>query len=46
MESKGASGRGIDTLTAALSKPFVRLERYPALLRELERHMDVSPVQA
>ncbi|XP_037552396.1 rho guanine nucleotide exchange factor 7b isoform X5 [Nematolebias whitei] len=40
MESKGASGRGIDTLTTSLSRPFIRLERYPALLKELERHMD------
>uniref|UniRef100_A0A8C6PR34 Osteoclast-stimulating factor 1 n=1 Tax=Nothobranchius furzeri TaxID=105023 RepID=A0A8C6PR34_NOTFU len=40
MESKGASSPGCLTLTVSLSKPFTRLERYPALLRELERHMD------
>ncbi|XP_013880086.1 rho guanine nucleotide exchange factor 7 isoform X2 [Austrofundulus limnaeus] len=40
MESKGASSPGILTLTTSLSKPFTRLERYPALLKELERHMD------
>ncbi|XP_061571426.1 rho guanine nucleotide exchange factor 7b isoform X2 [Cololabis saira] len=40
MESKGASSPGILTLTTSLSKPFTRLERYPALLKELERHME------
>ncbi|XP_024864817.2 rho guanine nucleotide exchange factor 7b isoform X2 [Kryptolebias marmoratus] len=40
MESKGASCPGILTLTTSLSKPFTRLERYPALLKELERHME------
>uniref|UniRef100_A0A1A8KN18 Osteoclast-stimulating factor 1 n=1 Tax=Nothobranchius kuhntae TaxID=321403 RepID=A0A1A8KN18_NOTKU len=40
MESKGASSPGCLTLTVSLSKPFTRLERYPALLKELERHMD------
>lgn len=42
MESKGASTRGIMTLTTNLSKPFTRLERYPTLLKELDRHMEVS----
>lgn len=42
MESKGASTPGILTLTTNLSKPFTRLERYPTLLKELERHMEVS----
>lgn len=42
MESKGASAPGILTLTTSLSKPFTRLERYPALLKELDRHMEVS----
>lgn len=41
MESKGASTPGILTLTTSLSKPFTRLERYPALLKELDRHMEV-----
>uniref|UniRef100_A0A1A7Y6R6 Osteoclast-stimulating factor 1 n=3 Tax=Iconisemion striatum TaxID=60296 RepID=A0A1A7Y6R6_9TELE len=40
MESKGASSPGCLTLTVSLSKPFTRLERYPALLKELERHME------
>lgn len=42
MESKGASSPGILTLTTSLSKPFTRLERYPALLKELDRHMQVN----
>lgn len=42
MESKGASSPGILALTTSLSKPFTRLDRYPALLKELERHMEVS----
>lgn len=42
MESKGASSPGILALTTSLSKPFTRLERYPALLKELDRHMEVS----
>ncbi|XP_070786510.1 rho guanine nucleotide exchange factor 7b isoform X6 [Enoplosus armatus] len=40
MESKGASAPGILTLTTSLSKPFTRLERYPTLLKELDRHME------
>ncbi|XP_029306245.1 rho guanine nucleotide exchange factor 7-like isoform X1 [Cottoperca gobio] len=40
MESKGASTPGILTLTTNLSKPFTRLERYPTLLKELDRHME------
>ncbi|XP_049919459.1 rho guanine nucleotide exchange factor 7-like isoform X2 [Epinephelus moara] len=40
MESKGASSPGILTLTTSLSKPFTRLERYPTLLKELDRHME------
>uniref|UniRef100_A0A667X9G0 Rho guanine nucleotide exchange factor (GEF) 7b n=1 Tax=Myripristis murdjan TaxID=586833 RepID=A0A667X9G0_9TELE len=43
MESKGASSPGILTLTMGLSKPFTRLDRYPTLLKELDRHMEVSP---
>ncbi|XP_054626359.1 rho guanine nucleotide exchange factor 7b isoform X2 [Dunckerocampus dactyliophorus] len=40
MESRGASSPGILTLTTSLSKPFTRLEKYPALLKELDRHME------
>lgn len=41
MESQGASTPGILTLTTSLSKPFMRLDKYPILLQELERHMEV-----
>uniref|UniRef100_A0A4W5PCP4 Rac/Cdc42 guanine nucleotide exchange factor (GEF) 6 n=1 Tax=Hucho hucho TaxID=62062 RepID=A0A4W5PCP4_9TELE len=40
MESQGASMPGILTLTTSLSKPFMRLDKYPILLQELERHME------
>ncbi|KAK0148904.1 Rho guanine nucleotide exchange factor 6 [Merluccius polli] len=40
MESQGASGPGILTLTTSLSKPFMRLDKYPTLLQELERHVE------
>uniref|UniRef100_A0A8C7GKD1 Osteoclast-stimulating factor 1 n=1 Tax=Oncorhynchus kisutch TaxID=8019 RepID=A0A8C7GKD1_ONCKI len=40
MEGKGASSPGILTLTTGLSKPFMRLDKYPTLLKELERHME------
>nr|XP_015219634.1 PREDICTED: rho guanine nucleotide exchange factor 7 isoform X3 [Lepisosteus oculatus] len=40
MELKGASSPGILVLTTGLSKPFMRLDKYPTLLRELERHME------
>uniref|UniRef100_A0A6Q2ZAH3 Rho guanine nucleotide exchange factor (GEF) 7a n=1 Tax=Esox lucius TaxID=8010 RepID=A0A6Q2ZAH3_ESOLU len=40
MESKGVSSPGILTLTTGLSKPFMRLDKYPTLLKELERHME------
>ncbi|CAB1327791.1 unnamed protein product [Coregonus sp. 'balchen'] len=40
MEGKGASSPGILTLTTSLSKPFMRLDKYPTLLKELERHME------
>ncbi|CDQ79013.1 unnamed protein product [Oncorhynchus mykiss] len=42
MESQGASPPGILTLTTSLSKPFMRLDKYPILLQELERHMEVA----
>uniref|UniRef100_A0A3Q0S3K8 Rac/Cdc42 guanine nucleotide exchange factor 6 n=1 Tax=Amphilophus citrinellus TaxID=61819 RepID=A0A3Q0S3K8_AMPCI len=40
MESHGASAPGILTLTTSLSKPFMRLDKYPTLLQELERHVE------
>ncbi|XP_025758951.1 rho guanine nucleotide exchange factor 7 isoform X3 [Oreochromis niloticus] len=40
MESKGAPPPGILALTTSLSKPFIRLDRYPTLLKELDRHME------
>jgi len=38
MEQQGAAKPGILVLTAGLSKSFRRLEKYPAILQELERH--------
>ncbi|XP_054648811.1 rho guanine nucleotide exchange factor 6 isoform X5 [Dunckerocampus dactyliophorus] len=40
MEIQGASAPGILTLTTSLSKPFIRLDKYPTLLQELERHVE------
>uniref|UniRef100_A0A8C2CJ58 Rac/Cdc42 guanine nucleotide exchange factor (GEF) 6 n=1 Tax=Cyprinus carpio TaxID=7962 RepID=A0A8C2CJ58_CYPCA len=40
MESQGASAPGILTLTTSLSRPFMRLDKYPILLQELERHVE------
>uniref|UniRef100_A0A8C6Z6U8 Rho guanine nucleotide exchange factor 7 n=1 Tax=Nothoprocta perdicaria TaxID=30464 RepID=A0A8C6Z6U8_NOTPE len=40
MELKGANSPGILVLTTGLSKPFMRLDKYPTLLKELERHME------
>ncbi len=42
MEGQGAASPGVITLTTNLSKPFTRLDKYPNLLKELERHTDVS----
>ncbi|XP_048258270.1 rho guanine nucleotide exchange factor 7-like isoform X3 [Haliotis rufescens] len=42
MESVGATPPGAMTLTTNLSKPFTRLDRYPSLLKELERHIEES----
>lgn len=42
MESQGATAPGILTLTTSLSKPFMRLDKYPTLLQELERHVEVT----
>ncbi|GIX69038.1 rho guanine nucleotide exchange factor 7 [Caerostris darwini] len=38
LEEHGANSSGVLTLTTGLSKPFRRLEKYPALLLELLRH--------
>lgn len=40
MERTGAVSPGILVLTTGLSKPFRRLEKYSAMLQELERHME------
>jgi len=42
LEANGANSSGIDLLTTNLSKPFTRLDKYPSLLKELERYTDVS----
>lgn len=42
MELKGANSPGILVLTTGLSKPFMRLDKYPTLLKELERHTEVQ----
>ncbi|GFR94538.1 rho guanine nucleotide exchange factor 7 [Elysia marginata] len=42
VESQGASSPGAQALTTILSKPFVRLDKYPSLLKELERHVEES----
>lgn len=42
VESHGASSPGAQALTTILSKPFVRLDKYPSLLKELERHVEES----
>nr|CAI5820268.1 unnamed protein product [Callosobruchus analis] len=39
---KGAACPGILVLTTMLSKPFRRLDRYPGILGELERHMEID----
>lgn len=41
MEKLGATPPGCMTLTTMLSKPFTRLDKYPSLLKELERHIEV-----
>ncbi|XP_005102589.2 uncharacterized protein LOC101857260 [Aplysia californica] len=42
VESQGASPPGAQALTTILSKPFTRLDKYPSLLKELERHVEES----
>ncbi|CAG7726680.1 unnamed protein product [Allacma fusca] len=40
MESKGARQPGVLVLIVTLSQPFRRLEKYPTMLQELERHIE------
>ncbi|XP_077988389.1 rho guanine nucleotide exchange factor 7-like isoform X2 [Glandiceps talaboti] len=40
MEGQGASSPGRLTLTSSLSMPFRRLEKYPSVLGELEKHTE------
>nr|KAG5687919.1 hypothetical protein BaRGS_014368 [Batillaria attramentaria] len=42
VESLGCPVPGANHLTTYLSKPFTRLDRYPSLLKELERHIENS----
>uniref|UniRef100_A0A2R5LE14 Putative guanine nucleotide exchange factor n=1 Tax=Ornithodoros turicata TaxID=34597 RepID=A0A2R5LE14_9ACAR len=44
LEKHGANSPGLLTLTTGLSCPFRRLEKYPALLTELQRHTEESHV--
>lgn len=44
VESHGATTPGYQVLISHFSAPFRRLDKYPALLKELERHIDVSSV--
>jgi Rho guanine nucleotide exchange factor 7 len=39
MESRGAHSPGLLVLTAGLSKPFRRLDKYQGLLQEVLRHL-------
>ncbi|XP_028401642.1 rho guanine nucleotide exchange factor 7-like isoform X3 [Dendronephthya gigantea] len=40
MEKQGADAPGVLTLTTSLSTLFRRLDKYPTLLKELERHLE------
>ncbi|XP_055632377.1 rho guanine nucleotide exchange factor 7 isoform X6 [Toxorhynchites rutilus septentrionalis] len=40
MEKQGAAKPGLLVLTTGLSKPFRRIDKYSAILQELERHME------
>lgn len=42
MENAGAVSPGLLVLTTGLSKPFRRLDKYPGMLQELERHVEES----
>ena len=44
MEKAGAASPGVLKLTTSLSLPFGRLEKYPNLLKEIERHTEQSHV--
>ena len=44
MESAGAPAPGVRYLTTSLSLPFGLLDKYPNLLKEVERHIDTSHV--
>ncbi|XP_064615538.1 rho guanine nucleotide exchange factor 7-like isoform X3 [Liolophura sinensis] len=44
MENLGAPAPGSMTLTTSLSRPLTRLEKYPSLLKELERHIEESHI--
>lgn len=44
MEDKGATSPGILVLTTGLSRPFRRIEKYPALLQELQRYTEESHI--
>ncbi|XP_075211542.1 rho-type guanine nucleotide exchange factor isoform X2 [Lycorma delicatula] len=44
MESNGAASPGLLVLTAGLSKPFRRLEKYAGMLQELERHVEENHI--
>lgn len=42
MESLGVQGTGLMTLTSFLSRPLRRLERYPSVMQEIDRHSEES----
>ncbi|RXG71946.1 Rho guanine nucleotide exchange factor 7 [Armadillidium vulgare] len=42
MECHGATRPGVLVLTTALSQPFRRLDKYPGVLQEFQRHMEES----
>lgn len=42
MESQGAASPGLLVLTTGLSKPFRRLDKYSAMLQELERYQEIG----
>lgn len=42
METNGAPSPGIMKLTTSVSLPFTRLDKYPNLLKELQRHTEES----
>lgn len=42
MECQGATRPGTLVLTTALSQPFRRLDKYPGVLQEFQRHIEES----